>query len=304
MSVPTFTPTRFDDKTKVFLELKGAPAPDGVAFDSVLKPSHTPVHNHTLEIHLKMFLDKFNPPPFHPKAWIVTDWDGKPFIVGPWSHSEWVRFVQGFQRQANMWNDKFWLTPPAGFDRLDIKSGARTIRPNVYCHLDVKLVGSAAQAHQTIRVVNLDAKFAAAAYGGTEAQVDRATFRSDAGTYDTFDARTPSAAHSTIAHEIGHALGQAHIGVTIHDRACDVAILLDRTVPDANKNRIPAAFQRGSASNACYGQFAAPKYSGNIMGFGNGFDEVNAQPWVDCITRHTLWGNWKAHKGRVAPELV
>jgi hypothetical protein len=304
MSLPTFAQSHFDDKTRVFLDLKGAPGPGGVAFDSSLKPSHTPAHNHTLEIHLKMFLDKFNPPAYHPKAWIVTDWGGKPFIVGPWNHDEWVRFVQGYQQQVNMWNDKFWLTPPVGFDRLDIKSGAHTIRPNVYCHLNVELVGSAAQAHKRIRVVNLDAKFAAAMYGGTESDINSLTFRSDSGNYDTFDARKGKVAQSTIAHEIGHAIGEDHIGVTLHDPSCEVAMLLDRHTPALAKPFIPAAFRDGIGSLACYGQFSDPNLSANIMGFGNSFDKVNAKPWVDCIALHTLFGNWEVSMGRVAPKMV
>jgi len=152
MKPPNFTPAQWDNNAKVYLKLQGAPGPDNIAFDSVLKPSHTPAYNHVLEIQLKIFLDKFNPP-FGSSAWVVLDWNKRPFVVGPWNHAEWVVFVQNFQRQANMWNDKFWLTPIGNFDRLDVSLPGRgpDMRPNVYCHLNVELVGSAAQAHKTIR---------------------------------------------------------------------------------------------------------------------------------------------------------
>ncbi len=316
--MPIWLPTKFDMKTNVFMEVVGQPeSPGGVAFDSELKVSQGAALNHMLTLNLRIFLDKFMPPA-HLKAWIFLDFDKRAFIVGPWNHSEWQRFVQGFKKQSNMWNDKFWLIPPADFSSLDIKTGSKKIRPNVYCHLNVEIVSSAARSHRTIQVVNMDAKFAARAAGKTESQVTSGDFRSDSSTYDTFDVapRTDSlrdqagnvhrVRHYTIAHEIGHALGQPHIGVIRHERLCDLAILVDDAFSNPLiKSAVPAMFAGGSNSDVCYGELAAASVAANVMGGGGKFEPANAQPWVEQIARHTLTKtSWAVSMGRVPPKML
>jgi hypothetical protein len=317
MSAPTFTPGDLDASTGVFMKLTGTAAPgDSVAFDSVLKRSLTPAHNHTLQINLRIFLHKVVPP-LNMKIGFATDYDHKLFVTGPWSNAEWMRFTQGFLRQCDMWNDKFWLIPPASFNQLDIKSGARTFRPNVWCRLNVELAGSAATAHRSIDVVNIDAKWAARMYGGTESDVNRGTFRSDSGDYDTFDVRphvedvtiaggtTVKATHYTIAHEIGHAIGQDHIGVVREDPACRVAMIMDEHTPDMLKFMIPGVLRSGPNSQVCYGEFSSAAVGKNVMGGGGEFEAANAKPWQDLMPIHSKDPDkWTVSMTRVPPKVV
>src|SRR5215831_2029934 len=124
--MPLWIPTKPDIKTGVFMEVQGAPkSPGDFAFDSELKLSSNASTNHMLQLNLRVFLDKHQPP--NGRFEDVTDFNGRHFTVGPWNQSEWQRFLKGFMEQANMWNDKFWLTPPAGFTALDINAGGKNI---------------------------------------------------------------------------------------------------------------------------------------------------------------------------------
>jgi hypothetical protein len=318
--MPMFIPSKLDMKTGVFLEAQGvAKGPGDFAFDSELKLSQNAGTNHMLQINLRVFLEKHQPP--NGRFEDVQDYNHNHFTVGPWNQSEWQRFLTGFMEQANMWNNKFWLTPPAGFTTLDINVGGKNIRPNVYCALNVQVTGSAAHSHKHVRVVNLDSKLAATKLRIDESQVGRDTFRSDSGHYDTFDAKggyvngyhdergntLPGIAHSTIAHEIGHALGEPHIGVTRHAPLCQMAMLLQSMVKShlITRASVPAMLRDGSDSRVCYGDYSAASVSANIMGGGNQFDTVNAQPWVDQIALHTgTKAPWTVHLARVQPQVL
>ena len=81
------------------------------------------------------------------------------------------------------------MEPPAGFTGYDYKLGPRTVRPNVYCHLYVDLVNSAAAAHRTINIVNLDRTAAASMLGKRERDLNATDFRSDSATYDSLDVK-------------------------------------------------------------------------------------------------------------------
>jgi hypothetical protein len=279
--MPMFIPSKLDTKTGVFLGAQGVPKrPQDFAFDSELTLSQDAGTNHMLTINLRVFLEKHQPP--NGRFEDVQDYNHNHFIVGPWNPSEWQRFLTGFNQQANMWNNKFWLTAPAGFTTLDINVGGKTIRPNVYCALNVQVTGSAANSHLHVRVVNLDSKLAANKLGIDESRVDRDTFRSDSADYDTFDAKTgkvnglhddrgnqlPGLAHSTIAHEIGHALGEPHIGVTRHAPLCQMAMVLQdlvnrRIITQAS---VPALLRGGGGSKPCYGDYSDASISAKYHG--------------------------------------
>lgn len=313
--MPIFTPINFDNKMNVFAKVLGVPVSNGdPAFDSELKLTQSGSHNHMLDLKLRIFLDKFMPP-LHLKSWIYQDFNGTFFVVGPWNHGEWQRFVHGFKQQCAMWNNKFWLIPPAGFSKLDVNIGGKPVRPNVYCHLTVEVTPTADRAHRVIKVVNLDAKSAARMAGQRESDVNSGNFRSDSGTYDTFDVRprwhtytdnsghVRRVRHYTIAHEIGHALGEDHIGVIRHEPLCDMAVVVDRSLTGILASGVPAMMTGGPNSQVCYGDFAAAAVGANVMGGGGNFEPANAKPWIDQMTRHTMtataWGVSMAH---VAPK--
>jgi hypothetical protein len=195
------------------------------------------------------------------------------------------------------------------------------VRPNIYCHLFVSIVGSAAGSHRTIDLVNLDVPAAARQLGKGAGQLDSGDFRSHEGLYDSLDTKkskmpftdgTGAARrvnHSTIAHEIGHALGLPHIGVTHGAGNCRLAILYDAFLPSAVTSHasFPALFQGGSNSHVCYGHSGPASLGSNIMGYGMEFDASNAQPWLDRIALHTRTkaADWKVSvQKRLQPKFL
>lgn len=217
-----------------------------------------------------------------------------------------------------MWNDRFWLIPPDGYSNLDVKIGTRSLRPNVYCHLFVEVLSSAAGAHVSVEVANLDKPTAAAISGVSVHDLNSGTARSDDRHYNSLDiisrndlvqdnlGHFHSIKHLTIVHEIGHALGLPHIGVSHHDPMCDLAAIL-MTVPGFNGG-LPAVANLGGGANSpvCTGTLAPPSRAANVMGHGSKFDETNAQPWRDQIALHTGTNaaNWKVSMSRKPPKLI
>jgi hypothetical protein len=293
------TPFRTDPVTKVHLEMRSTGTDDSdSAYDSDLLLHKNGCDNHTLTLVLKIFLNPFDGlrVPYLGRVW--TDANGKLFQLKAWTPGEFAEFTRKFKVQAALWNNRFWLIPPKAFDKLNIKVGARTLQPNIYCHLYIDLVANRRDAHHSIDVVNLDTKAIAAQRGVREGDLTSGTFRSQDNLYDSLDVKprdvtnmkdstgaTPPLKHYTITHEIGHALGLPHIGVTHNDPLCKLAMFLDQLAPGSTT--VPALFQNGSNARVCYGYWAPPGRAANIMGGGSKFEASNAQPWVDRIALHT-----------------
>jgi hypothetical protein len=299
--------TKYDPQTGVILQMRGFPARNGdVAFDSYLI-LHKGRENHTLTLVLKVHLRQMLPQSSLPMLRIPTlDSDIPPrvFLVKPWQGADWAHFVKGFKQECAKWKNQFWLIPPVDFSKLDISAGQQAIRPNVYCNLEVEVVGAPAGAHRTIDVVNLDTRFG----GGF--------FRSDANRYTSSNAKVREQAtqdanghwhtvknFSTIVHEIGHALGLPHIGVTHQDHNCQFAVLLDQNAKA--RASLPALFKGGSNAPVCYGTLGLPSRGANVMGGGTKFEDSNAAPWVKRLALHTATRpqDWKVSK-KVAPKMV
>jgi hypothetical protein len=300
----TVVPTKLDPKTGMTLNMTGTPqSADDDTFDSSLLLK-SDGQNHTLTLVLKIFLkqvETFWGLPIAPYA----DSDGKFFWIRPWQKPAWASFRGEFVRQSLKWNDRFWLIPPLGFSKLDVKVGPYTVRPNIYCHLFVDLIGDPGGAHHTIQVVNLDKK------------LDSGHFRSNSNLYSQHaverDTRNPTddtgrphrVSRRTIVHEIGHALGLPHTGVSHVYPMCSAAMLVgDASI--LNGTGIGAVLADRTNSLACYGYYGPRSLTDNVMGFGMQFDETNAMPWRERIALHTKTKaeDWKVSLSKVRPRAL
>jgi hypothetical protein len=207
----------------------------------------------------------------------------KAFAIRPWSGTEWQTFVNGAKAQANLWNNRFWLVPPPtvkdyDYTHIDAASRFKVVhrRPYFACELEVDFNAGQADAHRIIEVYNLDvAKITGKKNSGT--------FRSDAMHYDSLDT-TPWITnylnsdgktmmyYYTIAHEIGHAIGQPHIGVMRKTPLCE----LEMNLADMGYGG------EGQNSDSCYAG-DNPSLGRNVMGGGSAFTEDNAISWLWCI---------------------
>jgi hypothetical protein len=227
-----------------------------------------------LTIKLRIKLQKA-PPRLIP---IQLDADDRGFWTSPWTDADWQRFVSGATAQANMWNNKFWMVPPATFTAFDQKVQGRVYRPNVLCELSVDF-SPGDNAHRTINVVNLNPAFLPAGAGP-------GTFRSHALLYDSLDAipwafplgagAGQPAKHYVIAHELGHAMGLGHIGTILKTPLCEFAVKHENTV----FTRFDPTLQGGRNSFVCYGPGQGASVVGNIMGAGGSFTTDDALPWI------------------------
>lgn len=281
------------------------------AFNSTLTVSTSPSTNCKLKLILNIYLKAFTPSTLSDilvrsiaQALGVTldpntkyahypDWNKTPFLVKEWKAGEWQSFVNKFVGQAMMWDKKFCLMPPDDFVFFDIYQGGARYRPNVVCEFGINILGGPAGVHRTINVVNLN--------------TSSASFRSDASNY-TSDDTTPRTNPApvvpggtrnfnqpVITHEIGHALGLPHIGVTRNLPNCSIAIVLDSVLGDS----APALYKGGTAGFACYGHQGGGGDAANIMGVGDKFAPDNAKPWLDRLNDHS-WMTFDMSKWKVS----
>src|SRR5262245_7831723 len=122
-------------------------------------------------------------------------------------------------------NGMLWLKTPDKFSALDWPfKGTKTHRPNIFCRFHAWEVAKESDAHLKVRVVRLH-----------DRTLTTYNFSSDKHHWDTADIHLETSAtwmdangkpvqHSHIPHEVGHALGMEHIGITV----CKVVQPIDR----------------------------------------------------------------------------
>jgi hypothetical protein len=279
----------------------------GRLFDSHLGRNSHPTQNHSLKLYLRIHLKQVN------KKMTALDADKESFPVKDWTADEWSRFTSDFMKQSNMWNNRFWLIPPKYYSLTDAAYGGRKLRPNISCFLFTEVTNNPGTAHRTIEVVNLDLNRIK-----REKRIKNpssATFRSHETLYDSLDTKPRTKTyvdnlgvqrtvknHYTVAHEIGHAIGLDHIGVLKRSSQCVFAISLENNgITDVSDHLFD-----GSNSPVCYGRYDTPGLAENIMGLGTKFEEVNAQPWIDRVAKHTntLSRDWKVSLSHASPQAV
>jgi hypothetical protein len=204
-----------------------------------------------------------------------------PLRVGSWPPLEWNSFKEIYQRECQeFWDNRFMLRPPFYYDGLNIllpenasypdrpETGFRSYRPKVDCRFKLQLCDSEGSSHIVIKVMYLIPRRGMNSF----------THRSDSLTYDSADlapspvgfdnSRTPACfmvTHHTHIHEVGHALGLEHVGVSQNIASC---------IRASNHNEL-----------ICYGDDI--NTINNVMGWGTRLSWHEAEPWRHAMFAHT-----------------
>ncbi len=212
----------------------------------------------------------------------TQDYDGDIFMLEDWDRREWIGFCDFFESESTaFWTNRFYLSSsnPISYDdrqRLDNyynDAAARRHFPepvfNVQCRFRLQLTEDEHLANKVIDVYKI-----------SSSESGRRQFRADDQSY-TLDSleehvhRIPSASFSTptsetytsqrtFLHEVGHALGLQHVGISAH---------------------IPGCYMSNDGDKICYG--ISYEHSHNIMGRGETLSWREALPWRTALGQLT-----------------
>jgi hypothetical protein len=263
--------------------------------------------NHLFVITLRIYLQKINSPPT-----TKTDSNGQAWPIKAWTDTQWAAFQLMVKQQAQDWDKRFTLVPKNYMAHYVANPGGKkspclwsangklysepTFAVNVECKFMLQLLNSPSGADRVIDVANLDTAhpaFTSFLLAGGKA--DSKTFRSNALLYDSLDGiatqfsipdnigHMQSITHKSVQHEIGHALGLPHIGVTMKTAKClDAKAKAESHTPVSDPHA-----SGGKNSEYCYGYGESADIAKNVMGFGIQFAAVNAEPWLTAVCDQT-----------------
>ena len=204
----------------------------------------------------------------------VKDSNNREFTSREWKATEWTSFGIQVKRQGERYfSNKFWLKTPNQYFPL-VKDG---YVHHVSCQLQINIVSSPVIKSYSIMVIKV-------------LPSEQFKFRSNDEQYQIYDINASGAVcgailypHSTILHELTHALGQDHIG-TIHG--------------------VPGCTPSNQGADNCYG--VTPRDCGNVLGAGLGLAAINADPWKKRIAQHTGTqpDDWKVSLKRIPPTKI
>jgi hypothetical protein len=252
----------------------------GKDFDSVFTRN---ARKATLQLELHLLLEKV-------PGGVVFDADGKFFATEDWNTHDWIAYRTKLAKEASThWSGRFWLVPPKSAIPLAYVNnlGESWIVP-VECRLAVRMTTT--RGHRKVRVAHLGRPGSRTAQANQLLRTShKSGFRAHDRLYDqdlgstTHHGAGTKTTQRTHLHEVGHAIGQPHIGQMTASAtnavACLVAAMKDPS--------------QGTNSAICYGVTAAER--SNTMGTGEGLTTVNARPWQERIGKHVLgaFGDWQ-----------
>jgi hypothetical protein len=281
-------------------------------FDISLKFCGSVLDNHILELTMKFFLRKITVSEFASNTAGIKELEDL-----QWSESEWSEFKRKFLVSGGLWHKRFCLVPPKAADDFSIKDGwigiRKTYMPNIECHFKPVLVEKEGDQHWTVKVTKVkkvDRSFPSeTGIGGSElSSNDNEPIASARRTKTKGFTTTQIGA----AHEIGHMLGQPHVGQLKNTAACVRALKFNREdkTPDGED---ASYFIGGSNASVCYGLTGNADdipIAQNIMGLGLNVEETNAISWRNSVAT-VMWGrrelpsDWETVLGSYkSPRLI
>ncbi len=202
-----------------------------------------------------------------------------PHAFAAWPAAEWAAFQSRFAAGANFWKNRFWLVldlskvnspeyraieremallNPTFPHWLSGDMQRLVYRRNIKCNFNLQLVSDAGGAHKVLHCQYI----VDAAGNPISGPAAPYVHRSDDSNVDVGDTYPDAGGFNCVAHEVGHMLGLAHIGVVTANPAC-IAVVTTPT---------------GGNSDACYNGTTST-YTNNIMGHGGLLDYRQALPW-------------------------